>query len=283
MAKASDGGTALAPEKTAPDASKTPPQAGNGEWRTGLPEDLRGSASLAKYNTVADLAKGHIETEKLLGSRIPVPGPDAKDADWNEIWTKMGRPPDAKGYKLPQGVEFDADSQTALQGFMGKMHAAGLTQKQMDAAVGWYAENETARIQEELAADAAEHQASVAALKTEWGQEYDAKVALARQAVMAFGGEKLAAWMNETGLGDDQTLIRAFAAAGKLVSEDSIRGKGGMQTSNPQQEAEAKIKEKEMDKDFMDALRDRANPRHENVLQEWKRLMKAAYPGEVTI
>jgi hypothetical protein len=248
-----------------------------------LPEEIRADANLANLKDVADLARAHISGQKMLGSRVPIPGPDAKDADWNELWTKLGRPVDPKGYKLPAGVQFDEDSQPRLQAFMGKMHGAGLTQKQVEAAIGWYAETEAARVAEELKADEAEHQAAVAALKTEWGAEYDAKVSLAKQAVVAFGGEALAKWMNETGLGDDPVLIRTFAAAGKLVTEDSLRGKGGVTTTNPQAEAEAAIKQKELDKDFMDALRDRANPRHEAALQEWKRLMKAAYPGEVSI
>ena len=59
------------------------------------------------------------------------------------------------------------------------------------------------------------------------GDRFKESVALADKFVIKFGGDKLMTALRESGLGKHPDVIRAFAKAGKAISEDSIAGTTG--------------------------------------------------------
>lgn len=118
---------------TADPASGLPSAAPAADWRALLPEDLRADAALAQIKgkdwseAGPMLAKGYVNAQKLVGQRKP------EDA--------VPESPDKYPLKLPEfgqesGVTWD---QARMSKYIAKLHAAGYTPKQMQAAVDTYA------------------------------------------------------------------------------------------------------------------------------------------------
>jgi hypothetical protein len=255
------------------------PKATVTDWRATLPEDLRADPSLAGFKDVTGLAKSYVDTSKMVGSRVAIPGEKATDAERAEFYGKLGRPAKAEEYKLPEGVVFDDGAKTTVDAFLARAHASGLTQKQVEATVGWYAEAQAGAVKAQADAAAASHTEAVATLRKDWGVRYDENVTLARKAIAAFGGEALA---KDPRYGDDPVLLRVLMEAGKLVTEDTIKGKGtGGELTMDQ--AKKDIESKGLDANFMKALHTRNDPGHKAALDEWKRLHALAYPGDQTL
>ena len=61
-----------------------------------------------------------------------------------------------------------------------------------------------------------------AALKKEYGKNYDHNMAMAKR-VYNLGGKELWDYLEESGLGNDPRLTKASVEYGRLISEDSLK------------------------------------------------------------
>tara|TARA_R110002124_G_scaffold257670_1_gene423375 strand:+ start:83 stop:925 length:843 start_codon:yes stop_codon:yes gene_type:complete len=194
-------------------------------WRTSLPEELRDNASLQKYSTVESLAKGYVNASSMLGrDKLVMPN---SDDEWADMYSKLGRPEDATGYKfdevtMPDGFALDENQ---LNDFQEKAHSVGLSEKQANELYGWYVGNQSTQF--EGMVNSAEEQliAAQTDLRKAWGNAYDQKFSAAERAVREFGGEELEQALAETGAGNNPMLIKAFAQIGeKLMGDTSLEG-----------------------------------------------------------
>lgn len=194
-------------------------------WRTSLPEELRDNASLQKYSTVESLAKGYVNASSMLGrDKLVMPN---SDDEWADMYSKLGRPEDATGYKfdevtMPDGFALDENQ---LNDFQEKAHSVGLSEKQANELYGWYVGNQSTQF--EGMVNSAEEQliAAQTDLRKTWGNAYDQKFSAAERAVREFGGEELEQALAETGAGNNPMLIKAFAQIGeKLMGDTSLEG-----------------------------------------------------------
>jgi len=194
-------------------------------WRTSLPEELRDNASLQKYSTVESLAKGYVNASSMLGrDKLVMPN---SDDEWADMYSKLGRPEDATGYKfdevtMPDGFALDENQ---LNDFQEKAHSVGLSEKQANELYGWYVGNQSTQF--EGMVNSAEEQliAAQTDLRKTWGNAYDQKFSAAERPVREFGGEELEQALAETGAGNNPMLIKAFAQIGeKLMGDTSLEG-----------------------------------------------------------
>ena len=190
-------------------------------WRDNLPEDLRGHTGLEKYSTVESLAKGYINASSMLGKDKLVM-PQSED-EWGDFYSKMGRPEESGGYEfdkleLPNDMPVDDEM---VAGFKEAAHVAGLSGKQANALHAWFMGSQGEQFESMVRGAEDEITNSQAGLRKEWGNAYDQKLATAHRAVREFGGEELAAALDETGLGNNQQMIKAFAAIGEKISGDT--------------------------------------------------------------
>lgn len=205
------------PETAAPE---TPPPPTS--WREGIADPaLRSKAE--KYSSPADLTKAYAELESRLGKSVVLPGETADEAALGEFYTKLGRPEKPEDYKIgfPEGYEAtDADKKFAAD-IAPAFHKAGLTPKQVEVIVSQWNEIAGGSAKAASEATAARRTEAEAALKKEWGNDYDTNLRHAKAAITAFGGDPLVAALEETGLGDHPAFAKAFAAIGRKLGEDS--------------------------------------------------------------
>lgn len=168
-----------------------------------------------------------------------MPGKDATPEQWAEFYGKIGRPETADAYELPVP---EGDDGAFAKEASAWMHEAGLSKDQAGKlAVKW---NEMAAAQqaqsvaaEQQAAQAAHVQntAEAAELKTAWGQQFDANMHHAKQAVQQFlpkdkAAETISALESKLGY---KATIEFLHNIGKGLGEHDAAGMGANNTGAP--------------------------------------------------
>ncbi|WP_271896317.1 hypothetical protein [Candidatus Phyllobacterium onerii] len=244
-------------------------------WRDTLPEDIRASPSLTKFETQEGLAKSYINLEKMLGTdKVAIPK-EGDQEGW-ERWVKAaGRPDDPKDYgfeppkELPAGLEYSPENDQRLAAVVHKAglnkHQAGLVREEF---MRWMGEGAVAKT--DLSASTAATQETQ--LRTEWGRAFDQNLKEAKLAVKEYGGDEFAAYLETTGLGNHPALAKAFhTIARKTMGESQLIGNGGERESTPA----------DLDKAITDfrnthsvALFDKAHADHAQRTAEYTRLFE---------
>lgn len=218
-------------------------------WTSGLSDELKGYVDTKGFKDPASVVDSYRNMEKLMG--VPkerlLKLPDKEDApEWGDIYQRLGRPEKPDGYKLelPEGAnkEFAEWAQE-------RFHALGLTRKQGEAlSAEWnkYMTEQGAKMSLEQEQRSKEE---VAALKREWGSDFDRNTQAVDAAATALGlDEKQVAALGQA-LGKAQTLkllhkISASTSEAGFVSGDAP---GGAMSAN---QAKLKIQELQSDREF---------------------------------
>ncbi|MBU6156228.1 MAG: hypothetical protein KJS87_04805 [Alphaproteobacteria bacterium] len=124
---------------------------------------------------------------------------------------------------LPEGVPWDAAFEKAA---LPIAQGLGLTPHQLQGLVDFYAGHQAEAFAAAGRARQLEETRASEALRAEWGPDYTVKLSQAARAARYFGGEELVSLLNESGLGNNPQLIRAFEKAGALLGEDTLKGTG---------------------------------------------------------
>lgn len=272
-----------------------------GTWRESLPEDLREAGSLKDIPDIPTLAKAYTDAQSYIGRSIRIPGEDAGDDTWTDFnaklmnvpgvakvptsesspeewasfYTTMGRPESAADYRIerPEGMQAGEAEAPLLE----KLHELGLNSGQASELVNWM--NQGVGVVDE---DSQRSQAeALASLKDDWGQAFDTKLKDAKAALQVYGDENLANELNNTGLGNNVQLIRAFAEIGKGFSEDPAIQAGGTKSMG-MTPSEAKTQIEEIQANSGHAYFDDSNPAHASAVERMQKLYQAAYVSDET-
>lgn len=199
-------------------------------WRDSLPEPLRAEKSLQDFKDVGDLAKSYVATKALVGSKAAVPGPDAPPEAHAAFRKALGVPDTPDGYQIkrPEIALTGAWDQGAEKDFLGAAHKLGLPPTAVQGILNWYGAYEATKLQ------SAQRQANetMAALRQEWGMNYDAHLGRANRAVQQFGGDELISYLAQTGLGRHPAMVKAWVAvANAMVESGAMETEGDLGTS----------------------------------------------------
>lgn len=122
-----------------------------------IPEELRSDPSLANFNDVGGLAKSFLETKKMVGSSIRLPGkdftPDELKAWRNDSSVRLKdhgvtiadiknlppEKPDAYEFKIEGVTDEQIKADKGLTGFRSVAHKLGFNNEQAAEVVNWYA------------------------------------------------------------------------------------------------------------------------------------------------
>lgn len=237
-----------------PDGAVTPPAPavsgsfrdflGDGDtFKPGWAKALGGPDALeAKFTSPKSLVGSYAALEKLISAKgIIPPGPNATPEQKSEFYKALGRPdkPEDYGIKMPEKIgdkPFPKELWNAEQAgqFAKWAHEKGFNKEQVNALI----EFDAARgmgAHESFTQQSAKAQADAAsALKTEWGANYDANLAAAKEAAKAVGGEEL---LNHA-LANDPAFIKAMAKVGAMTQERPAAGARGTQAGTTDPKAE---------------------------------------------
>ena len=203
------------------------------DWKSNIPEEIRGHSSLEHINDVGALAKSYVHAQQMVGAdKVALPGKSATADEWGEVYAKLGRPESPDGYELaynnvPEGAEVDNDM---VSWFKDTAHKAGMNPQQAQLMLDAYNEMQFS----DAEAIGLEAQARIdqveSDLRKEYGQAFDDRMALANGVLAEFGNPEITEVQLADGtmLGDHPEIIRMLSNMGVYlrdkVGEDTLEG-----------------------------------------------------------
>ena len=194
-------------------------------WKDSISEEYRKDPSIEKFTEIDALAKSYINATKMIGQdKVVIPNNNSTDDQWNEVYSKLGRPESADKYSLDVKSEVVNLDENAIKSFTENAHQLGLNNKQAQGILEFYKNNmegtaQQSKIDTETAQAQAEQQ-----LRQEWGRDFDGKVKQAGALAKAnINPEVLDMTLsNGTRLGDHPEIIKGFAKIAGMMQEDKI-------------------------------------------------------------
>ena len=201
-----------------------------------IPEDYKDEKSLQNFSTMDDFVKSYLSAQRLVGAnKVAIPNKMATDEDWEEVYSKLGRPAKPEDYKYSFSEE--EINQDQLKNFNETAHRIGLLPKQAERIIKFYNEmNTQAEVDNQKVFELKQTEA-MADLKKEFGPTYTKRLDQAKKlATETLGNEMLnnTVLKDGTRLGDSVEVIKAFSMLADKLSEDEIiKGEGtGYQTAS---------------------------------------------------
>jgi hypothetical protein len=227
-------------------------------FKAAFPADLQKHEAFTDIKEVKDLGQRYVDLLGKSKDALYVPSADAKEEDKVAFQTKIngirGVPEKPEMYELPIDPKAEGYNAELDKGIRQMFHEAGVdktqakklleqfvkmggslvpaqTEKVSKAAVAEFQASEQKRIDKVIADESAK-------LKTEWGGDYDKKVAVMGRAVeniekVVPGFKKYA---EDSGFGNNPFMVKVFAFIGEAISEDAFPkgGGGGSDTKQPE-------------------------------------------------
>jgi len=224
-----------------------------------LPEEMRKDPTISVFKTLPELAKGFVETKKLVGGIEKAPA-------------------DPKEYKFTPVEKVHANLKAeAIQNNLRVLaHKHGLGNK---AADGFQQDvvNMLSQVMEKADALKKENaQKTETLLRQEWAGDYDKKVDSIVKVMVAAGGQEV---MNETeairtALKGSPNFLKVMGKVVGMLSEDAIGSLGdvGDVQISDKDGAQKRINEIIANPELRSAIMDEKNPKHKEAKTEWDNL-----------
>lgn len=279
-----------------------PSDGGDLNWREAVPEQFKEEGSLATFKDgkegFGDFVKSFVSAQKMIGTdKIQKPSDKWGDDQWNQFYNSIGRPEAPEKYKfkefqLEEGVSLDGERMKAAT---AQLHKLGLTNTQAEGVLEYYVGtlNSSHKAAKEGQTTAQAQQ--LEALKSQHGDKLQQVIDTARATIKKFGGDEIAEFLSETGLGNDPRMVNLFNKIGEGLMEDQARGHGDGLILPDASAARAEIDKLNADPEFLQAFTNRSlmkdvpggdpvmvvSPEmHEAAVDRMNRLMAIAYPGK---
>jgi len=271
----------------APIAEAAPATTSSPSWLDDLPDDLKTSPSLSKFETKEGFAKSYINLEKMLGSE-KVPVPKEGDAEgWTRYLKAGGLPdtPDAYGFTkpetVPEGFNYDEGLDKRIAGMMHKANLLPSQAKAMrEELMGLVAEGAQENLNASKAQEAAKAldvQRGTDALKQEWGPAFEQRGKVAGAAINKFLSPETIAAMDAAGLANNPAIIKDMYNLGvKLAGEKELIGVA--EQSQAPTDLDAAIADHRSKHGA--ALQDRSHPDHKLRVAEMTALFNKRFPAQ---
>lgn len=206
-------------------------------WRDALPEDIRGHASLAKYDNLEQGARAFIGAQHLIGKspdqimdRPKAGDMDARRSAMNTLGAlpalENGKVSDFKlaaaGENIPEWLD---PAQKMSVGLVDQGHKIGMMPDQVQSMYGWFVESMMGAQAEQETLDATNAETDARNLEAKWGTgKFDQNLAAANFAIDKLGGEELRNAIDGANLGTNPVLLDAFQKVGFMLAEDTSGG-----------------------------------------------------------
>jgi len=248
------------------------------DWKAGLSDELKAEKSLESFKDVGGLAKSYVESQKMIGGSIRIPGEGATPDEIAAFHTKLGRPETVEGYEfvkpdLPEGVQWD----DKLVGWFGlTAHSLGISKAQAQGIMQAWNDNQFEQGHEAQKS----MKAGLDNLKESWGEQYPGNIELGVRGIErllpANEAKEFKALMDSSGVGNNPLMLKYAHQIGKLLKADGYiigDGHGGVLGVES-----AKAKIKEINADLKHPHWNPDTPGHKEAVDEMANLFKTAYP-----
>ena len=201
-----------------------------------IPEKYKDEKALANFTSMDDFVKSYLSAQRLVGAnKVAIPNKMATDEDWEEVYSKLGRPAKPEDYKYSFSEEDINPDQ--LKNFNETAHRIGLLPKQAERIIKFYNEMNTQAEVDNQKLFEEKQTVAMTDLKKEFGPTYTKRLDQAKKlATETLGNEMLnnTVLKDGTRLGDSVEVIKAFSMLADKLSEDEIiKGEGtGYQTAS---------------------------------------------------
>ena len=205
-------------------ATETATPADPGDWRASIADDkVRKLAD--RYTSPAELAKALAEANSEMSKRIKLPGEGASEEEVAKYRKSIGVPEKSEAYVInrPEHVAediFKSDAaQATFNGLRAAAHQHNLSQTQLDGLTNWYFGHEAELLQNVAKADEQHMASAEAALRKEWGKDYDLNLAYANEALGRFAGIHDMELKGGTLLRNHPAFVKTMAEFGRATGE----------------------------------------------------------------
>ena len=195
------------------------------DFKSLIPEAYKDEKSLHNFSNMDDFVKSYLHSQKLVGAdKIAIPNKYSTDEDWKEVYKKLGTPETGDGYKykLPEDHKIEDDT---LKSFSDEAAKLGLLPNQANGVMNYYNEIIKQGLSDQAAQQKTAQDEAVVELRKEFGASYQKEIQSAKNLVHATLGKEFidnSLLQDGSRLGDNPTVIKAFAKLANKLSEDDI-------------------------------------------------------------
>lgn len=243
------------------------------EWMNGMDieQDLAGDPSLKAIKDVPSLIKSYVHAQRKMGAdKTVLPNKDSSNEEWLNLYHKLGLPTEFDNYGV-NAPEEAVTSEEFINDFAKLAYENKLLPDQANSLLAFVNEQTKAQMELQQAQQQEMLNEGISRIKEEWGEAFEQNVHKAKLAVKEFGGEELSNYLNETGLGNDPQLIKAFAKMGNAYfKEDNFQGKEKPAYAMAPAEAQEKINN--IMGDFDGPYYNGMHPDHKRIVDEVNKL-----------
>ena len=164
------------------------------------------------------------ELNSFAGKKGDIPKADATDEEWDEFYSKLGRPESIEGYDfvlnedfkeiVGDGIDF---YNSALDGFKEQVFKLGASPTQAEQMVDWYLTQVANQVEESNQLMTQRDEENEAELRKAWGESYDG-MKRGIDAMLTSNGlsDEQLTWLKDSGILDEPTLV---VTLGKIASK----------------------------------------------------------------
>jgi len=237
-------------------------------WKDSISQEFREDPNISKFTEIDALAKSYINATRMIGQdKVAVPNQNSTDDQWNEVYSKLGRPESPDQYKLDVKSEVVPLDEGTIKSFAENAHQLGLNNKQAQGILEYYKNSmEGSAQQAQIDTETAQANAE-AELRKEWGRSFDENIKKAGAVAKANMNPEILDMQLKDGtrLGDHPAVIKGFANIANLMSEDKMIGTGE-DNSTSGRDYQSEINSLVNDKDG--PYWNKAHPEHDKVVQQ---------------
>lgn len=247
-------------------------------WTSSLPEDMRSNPSLTKYDSVVELAKGHVNAVQLLGKdKIPLP---KSDAEFLDVYRQLGMPNLAEDYKFidkEYGVPETLYSKESIKAdqdmYRTWAHEVGLSQKQAETLYDKFMGKQAESLKATDGVISQEMHMCGEKLREAWGESRDTNIAIANRAMNKIFGPDVTEAITASGLGRNPAFIQGLHKLGLQSLEELGIDKRGNSTRTPEQ-LNDEISQLQAHPSYFD----KSHPEHRQTVARVTALMQRRFP-----
>lgn len=195
----------------------------NTDWMAGLNPEFKGYVENKGFKDPSMIVDSYINLEKFVTGapkerRLILPE-KSDDPQWNEIYTKLGRPEKPDGYKIE--VPKEGGDENFAKWARETFHKSNLTAKQAEALAANWNTYATELQKQQVTSQQAKVQAENETLQKEWGAAFEQNTNVARDAVRKFGMDEATIDRLESALGY-AGVMKFFHTLGSKIGEDAF-------------------------------------------------------------